>query len=132
MGIRFIRRTIAELQPSKLIKKYEGIVKKDERNIELPFVPLKIVYISIGDKIIKTEKQDTSPPPVYQNYNQVWKNPLPIYTTKEINTYREKGIKNTDIAHKIKNNNDLQGIPEEFYITGEKTIHFVPQKLLNK
>ena len=125
MGLRFIRRTIADLQPAKIIETYEGTIAAGEKSFKLPFIPLKIVHLTIGDKVIKSETIDTSPK-VFQNYNQVWRNPLPIYTTKQVDTYREQGIKNTDIAHKIGEYNDLKGIPKEFYITDGNVIHFVP------
>ena len=125
MGLRFIRRAIVDIRPSLLIETYEGTIAAGERFIKLPFRPLKIVHITMGDKIIKSEMIDTSPP-MYQNYNQVWHNATPIYTTKKVDTYSEAGIKQTELAHKVMDKNDLTGIPKEFYLTGEKTIHFVP------
>ena len=101
MGLRFIRRAIVDIRPSLLIETYESTVAAGERFIKLR-------------------------PPMYQNYNQVWHNATPIYTTKKVDTYSEAGIKQTELAHKVMDKNDLTGIPKEFYLTGEKTIHFVP------
>ena len=125
IALRFIRRTIAELQPALLFKTYEGTVEAGKNSLTLPFVPLKIVHLTVGDKIIKSETLDTSPK-MFQNYSQMWKNPLPIYTTRQIETYREQGLKHTDIAHKILDRNDLTGIPKDFYVTNGNVIHFVP------
>ena len=125
IALRFIRRTIAELQPALLIKTYEGMVEAGEESVTLPFIPVKVVHLTVGNKIIKSEKIDTSPK-MFQNYSQMWKNPMPIYTTKQVDTYREQGLKHTDIAHKIMEWNDLTGIPKDFYITGGNVIHFVP------
>ena len=125
MGLRFIRRAIINIRPSALLETYEGTVDAGTRSVELPFVPLKVIHLTLGDKIIKSELKDTSPP-VYQNYKDPWHNPTPIYTTRQVDTYREAGLNHTELAHVVKDDNDKQGEPKEFYLVGGNKLVFVP------
>ena len=125
MALRFVRRCIADIRPSLLIETHEGMIEAGTRSIELPFRPLKVLHITVGDNIIKSETIDNSES-VFQNYKDPWHNPTPIYTLKQVDTYREAGLNQTELAHVVKDDNDITGEPKEFYITGSKTIHFVP------
>ena len=51
-GLRFIRRTIAEIQPEILMSKQTGILQAGEDEIKLNRRPMMIIEMTAGDKII--------------------------------------------------------------------------------
>ena len=125
LALRFIRRCIADMRPSLLMSKAEGTLEVGQSSIELEHRPLKVIHVTLGNKIIKSETVDDSEK-VFQNYKQIWHNPTLIYSIRQIDTYREAGLKQTELAHVIHEDNDTKGDPKVFYLTGAKTINFYP------
>lgn len=124
-GIRYIRRTIMELRPSLLLESQDGTLDAGENTFQLNKRPARVVHLTCGDNIIKSETTDNSPS-IYRNADSVWHNNTPIYTQVTKDYYSEKGLEQVDIAHVIRYDNDRTGKPEQFYQTGEKTITLYP------
>ncbi|MBQ7630373.1 MAG: hypothetical protein IJS81_09220 [Selenomonadaceae bacterium] len=50
-GLRFIRRTIAEIQPELIMETSVGILQAGEDTIKLRHIPMKIIELTAGDKV---------------------------------------------------------------------------------
>lgn len=124
-GVRFIRRAIADIRPSLLTSVHEGILTAGTKTIVLDVRPTKIIHVTAGDKIIKTEKFYSSKK-IYHNYEKIFNNHSPTHTEVVKNTYSEKALHKTELAHIIVERNDKTGTPKEFCLIGEKTINFFP------
>ena len=124
-GVRFIRRAIANIRPSLLTSAHEGILKAGTNEIVLDVRPTKIIHITLGDRITKSDKLIYSEK-VYKNSKKVFRNYSPIFTEEIINTYSERGLHQTELANIIVRRNDVTGTPREFCLIGEKTIRFFP------
>ena len=48
-GVRFIRRTIADIQPEILMSEFKGILQDGEDLIQLKNRPLTIIEVTAGD-----------------------------------------------------------------------------------
>ena len=53
-GLRFIRRTIADIQPEILMTEFKGKLQGGEDTIQLEKLPLTIIEVTAGDKIISS------------------------------------------------------------------------------
>lgn len=124
-GVRFIRRAIAAIRPSLLISVHEGILNAGTKTIELDTRPTKIVHVTAGDQIIKSERNYSSKK-VWHNWEKVFGNHDPTHTETITNTYSEKALHRTELAHIVVKRNDTVGMPKEFCLVGEKTIRFFP------
>ena len=124
-GVRFIRRAIANIRPSMLVSIHEGILPGGTKNILLDVRPTKIIHVTAGNKVIKSETSYTSDK-IYHNFNKIWHNRTKICTEVVTNTYSEKGLRQTELASVIGEKNNLSGVSKEFYLTGDKTINFFP------
>lgn len=125
-GVRFIRRTIANTRPALLMSEVEGILEAGTRSITLAKRPTKIINVTAGDQIIKTETIYNRKK-IYHNWEKIWHNPTPIYTVPIINnTYLEKGLHETEMAFIVPRPSAVEGTPREFFLTGSQTINFFP------
>ena len=66
-GVRFMRRTIANIRPSLLATVHEGILSAGTKTIELDARPTKIIHLTAGDRIIKSERNRFSKK-IYHNW----------------------------------------------------------------
>lgn len=125
-GVRFIRRVIADTRPALLMSETEGILEAGTKSITLEKRPTKIINVTAGDKISKTETFRNSEK-IYHNFNKIWGNATPIYTPPTIvNTYSEQWLHETEIAFITPRNSEAKGTPREFFLTGSQTINFYP------
>ena len=124
-GIRFIRRAIANIRPSLLASVHEGILTAGTKTIELDARPTKIIHITAGDRIIKSERNRFSKK-IYHNWEKIYGNHEPLYVETVENTYSENALHRTELAHIIVKPSEKAGTPKEFCLVGEKTINFFP------
>lgn len=124
-GVRFIRRAIATIRPALLASAHEGILAAGTNEVILPVRPTKIIHITIGDRIIKSDKSFFSKK-VFENWEKVFQNYSPLFVEKVTNTYSETALHRTELANIIVNRSDSVGMPTEFCLIGEKTIRFFP------
>ena len=123
-GIRFIRRTIMEIQPENLSETIVGELSAGENTVLIDKRPAKIVEITAGDNV-KTSKTYKISDKIYRNYNPIFHNKTPIYAEQIVDkTYCEFPLRATNLRHVF--NKSEEGLPREFYRTGLRTIHFVP------
>lgn len=124
-GIRFIRRTIADIRPSLLMSKVDGVVEPGEYQVSLETRPTKIIHVTIGTDVIQ-ETETYHSEKVYHNYDRVFGNHTPCYSKVINRVYAEHAIHETELAHVIGRRSDRTGTPQEFYLTGTNTINFFP------
>lgn len=124
-GVRFMRRTIANIRPSLLTSVHEGILSAGTKTIELDARPTKIIHITAGDRIIKSERNRFSKK-IYHNWERIYGNHEPLFVETINNTYVEKALHRTELANIIVKPNEKVGTPKEFCLVGEKTINFFP------
>ncbi len=125
-GVRFIRRIIARTRPALLMSEVEGMLEAGTKSVTLAVRPTKIINVTAGDKIIKSEEIYNSKK-IYHDWEKIYGNPRPIYTLPTIiNTYSEKGLHETEMAFTVPRKSDSFGTPREFYLTGSQTINFFP------
>lgn len=124
-GIRFIRRTIADTRPALLMSETEGILEAGTKSITLEKRPTKIINVSTGDRIIKTEIFYTSKK-IYHNREKIWHNHNSIYNKHVEHTYSEKALHETEMAFIVPRSTEAKGTPREFFLTGTQTINFFP------
>ena len=125
-GIRFIRRTIAEIHPETLIETTQGLLQPGEDFVTLEKRPLKIIRVRSGELVV-TEGEKKSAL-IYHNYNPIYNNKTPIYAEREkilsIADGKRQTLRATNLRHIP--DHDEQGQPMAYYKTGLKTIHFWP------
>ena len=121
-GIRFIRRTIAEVQPETLIETTTGVLQPGEDSITLEKRPLRIIRVRVGDEIIR---QDGYSDLIWRNDNLIYNNQTMIYVEPVIvGSRNNKTLRATNLRHIP--DGDKQGFPTAYYKTGLKTIHVWP------
>lgn len=124
-GIRFIRRTIAEVQPEILMETEKGILKPGQSSVTLKERPLKVVRVTAGSDVISSTTEDGESDLIYKNQNLIYNNQDLIYVAPIVTTiYREKTLYATNLRHIP--DMDRIGSPKEYYRTGMKNIHFWP------
>ena len=124
-GVRYIRRVIVDNKPEMLASKnVEGLLKAGERSIDMPYRPLSILYVRAGSDIASSE-DIFSNDKIYHNYKMLFHNKDKIFTKETITKYRTKRIQEANISE-VFGEIDRQGIPEVFFLTGEKTVNFYP------
>lgn len=125
-GVRFIRRTIANVRPALLMSETEGILEAGTKSITLEKRPTKIINVTAGDQIIKSEDVYDRKK-IYHLWEKIYGNPRPIYTLPtKVHTYLEKGLHETEMAFVVPRRNNVTGTPREFFLTGSQTINFFP------
>ena len=123
-GLRFIRRTIIELQPEILSETIVGELAAGENTVLMEKRPAAIVEITAGDNV-KTSNSYRISDKIYHNYNPIYNNKTPIYAEEIVDkTYYENPLQAINLRHV--NNKDEEGVPRAFYRTGLRAIHFVP------
>ncbi len=76
-GLRFIRRTIADIQPELLMSKETGILQVGEDEITLKRRPMMIIEMTAGDKIISSV-EGFSNKKIFHNHEKICGNKTPI------------------------------------------------------
>ena len=123
-GLRFIRRTIADIQPEILMSELKGILQGGEDTIQLEKLPLSIIEVTAGNKIISSVEVDNSPK-IFNNLDLIYDNQTPIFGKQIIKTFAEYKLQETNLQH-LRNKN-LQGEHAKyFYRVGFKTLKLYP------
>lgn len=124
-GVRHIRRQIAENKPEMLTSEpFSGLLPAGERSVVLPFRPLMFVYVRMGDEVVFTEEV-THSDKIYHNYAPIYHNKTPICTLETIVKYRTLKVQEANLAE-IYGDMSREGLPEVYYVTGEKTLNVYP------
>ena len=124
-GVRFIRRTIADVQSELLISEEKGILQGGEDFIQLKNRPLSIIEVFAGDEIISSVEVDNSPK-IFNNLKLIYDNQTPIYTKHDEKIFKEYKLKETNLQH-IRLENFPEGKVKYFYRTGWQGIKFYPK-----
>ena len=124
-GVRFIRRTIANVRPALLLSEAEGVLEAGTKSITLKKRPTKIIGVTAGDRIVKTEVYYTGKK-IYHDFDKIFRNRNPIYNRHEKNTYSERALHETEMAFVMPRPSDTEGTPREFFLTGSQTLNFFP------
>lgn len=122
-GLRFIRRTIIELQPEILSETVAGELAAGESTVLMEKRPAAIVEVTAGDRV-KSVKEYYTNDKIYHNYNLIYHNRTSIYSKQTDRTYYESPLQAINLRHVDDRN--AEGLPRAFYRTGPRTIHFVP------
>ena len=128
-GIRFIRRTIAEVHPETLIETTQGLLQPGEDFVTLEKRPLKIIRVRSGEVVIT--EGETQSDLIYHNRELIYHNQTPIYSRTQIMSFangKRKTLQATNFRHIP--DDDEQGPPTAYYKTGLKTIHFWPPPMV--
>ena len=123
-GVRFIRRTIADLQPEILMSELKGILQGGENLIQLKNRPLTIIEVTAGDKIISSVEVDNSPL-IYNNLDLIYDNQTPIYGKEIVKTFAEFQLKETNLQH-LRNKNLVGDHAKYFYRVGLQNLKVFP------
>lgn len=126
-GLRFIRRTIAEIQPELIMETSVGILQAGEDTIKLRHIPMKIIELTAGDKVLSSTK-DFASKKIRSNFDQVFGNAAHIYSQYDTKIFDEYPLEETNLHH-IKNRQAV-GRPRRFYRIGMKLlkVHPKPEK----
>lgn len=123
-ALRFIRRTIAEIQPEILISETTGILDAGNDTIQLENRPMKIIELTAGDKII-SKAEGYSGKKIFSNFDKVFGNVTNTNSRYELKTFAEYPLQETNLHH-IKNRN-ITGKPQKFYRAGLTTLKIFPK-----
>ena len=123
-GLRFMRRTISEIQPELLMTTYTGILQAGEDTIELQHRPMKIIEMTAGDKIISSV-ENFAGKKIFSNFDKVFGNTTRSYSKYELKTFNEYPLEETTLHH-IRNRNKI-GQPEKFYRVGLQSLKIYPK-----
>ena len=123
-GLRVIRRTIAEIQPEIIMDTRAGILQAGEDTITLRHIPLKIIELTAGDKIISTTKNFASKK-VRSNFDKVFGNATNIYSQYDTKIFAEYPLEETTFHH-IRDRAAV-GRPRYFYRIGMKQLKVHPK-----
>ena len=122
-ALRFIRRTVAQIQPELLISETAGILDAGKDTIQLENRPMKIVEMTAGDKVI-SKAEGYSGKKVFSNFDKVFGNNTNCYSKYELKRFAEYPLQETNLHH-IQARNKV-GKPEKFYRVGMKTLKIYP------
>ena len=123
-GLRFIRRMIADIQPEIIMDTTAGILKAGEDIITLRNIPLKIIELTAGDKVISTTKHFAGKQ-IRSNFDKVFGNSTHIYSKYDTKIFAEYPLEETTFHH-IKNRSAV-GRPRCFYRIGMKQLKISPK-----
>ena len=123
-GVRFIRRTVADIQPEILMSEFKGILQSGEDLIQLPKRPLTIIEVTAGNKVISSVEIDNSPL-IYNNLDLIYDNLTPIYTKHEEKTFAEFQLQETNLQH-LRNKNLHGEHARYFYRVGLQSLKVFP------
>jgi hypothetical protein len=124
-GVRYIRRIIADNKPEMLTDGViSGMISAKERSVDLPYRPLLLLYVRTGSDVVSSEDTYSSDK-IYHNYNLIYHNKTPIYSQETIVKYKTLRIQEANISE-IYGDMSRDGVPEVYYLTGDKTVNFYP------
>lgn len=124
-GVRFIRRIIADTRPALLMTEHEGVLEAGTRSVVLDKRPTKIVEVTAGDRIVKTEVYYTGKK-IYHDFDKIFRNHNPIYNRHEKHTYSEQALHYTEMSFIAPRPSDATGTPRAYFLTGSQTLNFFP------
>lgn len=127
-GIRFIRRTIADIRPEMLeADPVTGTLTAGTGRISLSTRPLKILCVRAGDEV-KSSTELYYSQKVYHNRNLVFHNTTKIFSREIFTSYKTHAIDESSSMN-ITGDIDRTGNPEIFYLAGTSiNLYPVPQK----
>ena len=123
-ALRFIRRTIADIQPEILISESTGILDAGNDTIRLENRPMKIIELTAGDKVI-SKTEGYSGKKIFSNFDKIFGNATNSYSKYELKTFAEYPLQETTLHH-IRARN-LTGKPQMFYRAGLQTLKIFPK-----
>ena len=122
-GMRFIRRTIAEIQPEIIMTTTAGILQAGENEIKLKNIPLKIIELTAGSKVISTSKYNDGKK-IYSNDDKIFGNVDNAYSIKEKKIFEESPLEEVTLQQISKR--QISGKPRKFYRMGLKVLQIYP------
>ena len=124
-GIRFIRRTIADTRPEKLVAEpVTGTLEPGENVVTLPYRPLQFMYVRAGDEVAK-EEEVTGSDKIYHNYNLIYGNKTKICSKQTIVTYRTYQIPEVNMSQ-VQGDLNRTGAPQSYFLTNDTTLTLYP------
>lgn len=123
LGLRFVRRTIMEIQPELLMEEHRGELESGESEIELDRIPIQIVEMSVGDELREVRRWLTNER-IYHNRELIYGSGTRIYSLHEERIYKEKQIRATNLQHITDRNKE--GKPRSYYRMGRQKIRVYP------
>ena len=114
-GMRFIRRTIADIQPAMLATEHKGVLSPGQSSIVISGGISKVLSMTLGSEINKTVITYHSDK-IYHNYNRIYQNRNPLYSETENVCYKEHPIYESEQANSVwdsYNDEVREGTPEE-------------------
>lgn len=123
-AMRFIRRTIAEIQPELIMTTSAGILQAGNDTIKLQHIPIKIVELTAGDKVISSTEHFASKK-IRSNFDKVFGNATKIYSRYDTKIFDERPLEETNFQHirrKV-----AEGKPHWFYREGLKNLKVYPK-----
>lgn len=123
-GLRFIRRTIAELQPEIIMSTTTGILKAGDDTIKLENRIMKVIELTAGDRILSVAK-GTSSKKIFADFDKIFGSRKPSYSKYELKTFAEYPLEETNLHH-IRHRNKI-GKPEKFYRVGLQALKIYPK-----
>ena len=123
-AVRFLRRTIAEIQPELLITEKTGILESGKDTIELENIPMKIIEMTAGDKVT-SKSEGYSGKKIFSNFDKIFGNNSSSCTKYELKTFAEYPLQETTLHH-VHDRNKI-GKPEKFYRAGLKVLKIYPK-----
>ena len=123
-AMRFIRRTIAEIQPELIMTTSAGILQAGNDTIKLQHIPIKIVELTAGDKVISSTEHFASKK-VRSNFDKVFGNATRIYSRYDTKIFDERPLEETNFQHIRKKT--AEGKPHWFYREGLKNLKVYPK-----
>lgn len=125
-GLRFIRRTIADIQPEILLNEFTGILQAGEDTIKLKKPPMMIVELTAGDKLISCTEAYANKK-IFRNREKIFGSKTPICSKYEIKTFVERPLQETNLQH-VKNKFPRHdGHARYFYRIGWQNLKLFPK-----
>ena len=122
-GLRIVRRNIAEIQPEIIMETTSGILQAGEDLIILRQIPMKIIELTAGDKVISSTK-DFASKNVKSNFDKVFGNRTKVCSKYETKIFDERPLEETTF-HQIRKRNEV-GRPRCFYRIGMRQLKVYP------
>lgn len=122
-GIRFIRRSIAQVQPELLLSTVTGTIEAGTQKIELEKNPLAVIEVAAGDRIDRRVL-------TYDDYLifgdrvKIAEDLRPICAEHLTVYYKQDVLQATNLRHIA--NRMKSGTPTAFYRTGLRSINLFP------
>lgn len=125
-GIRYIRRTIADLRPELLASDtITGMLEAGEESVTLSRRPLAFLYVRAGDEVKSRVEVREKSEKIYHNTALIFQNHTRTAAKKTVVIYRMHELPEVS-TRDIEGDMEESGTPVAFYRTGERTIHLYP------